>query len=106
VPAPQTPATPAAAATALPQWYSLLDLTNVCPDASSHIVFRHCKRVRAVNAIKATTQFKCAQASSWLRAGWMPQIPDPWDRSISKRSWETAIQDWRNTLKFLNHFVR
>jgi hypothetical protein len=108
VPAPQTAAAAAAAAAATspPQWCSLLSLTDVCPDESSHIVFRHCKRATSVTAIKATRHFKCAQASSWLRADWMPQSPDPWDRSISKRSWETAVQDWRNTLKFLYHFER
>jgi hypothetical protein len=106
VPAPQTTATATAAATLLPQWCSPLSVTDDCPDESSHLVFRRCERATSVSAIKATRQFKFAQVSSWVRAGWMPQTPDPCDRRISKRSWETAIQDWRNTFKFLYHFVR
>jgi hypothetical protein len=108
VSAPQTAAEEAAAAAAtLPhQWCGLLNLTDVWPDKCAHIVFRHCKRATSVSATKATRQFKCAQAASWLRADWMPQTPDPWDRSISKRSWETAMHDWRSTMKFLCHFER
>jgi hypothetical protein len=106
VPAPQPAAAAAAAEPLTHQWCNLLSLTDVWPDECSHIVYRHCKRATSVSAIKATRQFKCAQAASWLRAGWMPQTPDPWDRSISKRSWETAMQDWRSTMKFLYHFER
>jgi hypothetical protein len=106
VPAPQA-ALATAPQAALPlQWCNLLILTDVCPDECLHIIYRHCKRATSVSAVKATRHFKRAQAASWLRAGWMPQTPDPWDRSLSKRAWETAMQDWRRTMKFLYHFER
>jgi hypothetical protein len=101
VPATRTAAAEAATAIPPPQWCGLPSLTGVCPDESSHIVLRHCKRATSVSAIKATREFKYAQLSSWWGAGWMPQAPDPSDRSLSKRSWERAMQGWRNTLKKL-----
>ena len=66
---------------------------------------KRAKRQSAVKAIQKTPEFKYFKCSAWLRA---PEtsvfaqdvvVPDWENMSVTKRTWESAIQIWRKKLK-------
>ena len=63
-------------------------------DASEEDWQRRQETRRAIVAsIKDSPEYLALQASC------RPATPDPNDRTISKRSWETQVMRWRNALK-------
>ena len=75
---------------------------NQCPDAWAR---RHSKRAEAIAAVKRSHEYQAFSSSSQefqddcrLRLSMIDE-PDPSDRSISKRSWERAVQVWRFDLR-------
>ena len=75
---------------------------------STHVNTEEQKRVKrqtAIKAIQKTPEFKYFKCSAWLRA---PEtsvfaqdvvVPDWENMSVTKRTWESAIQIWRKKLK-------
>ena len=61
---------------------------------------RHAKRREAVRFIKSTTEYAELQAW-WFQstAVAMPPTPNPNDRLLAKRRWETRVIQWRSHLK-------
>ena len=60
------------------------------------------KRLNAIRAVKKSTDYVAllVQESCCSGRGQRPTTPDRDDRTLSKRSWEKAIQQWRRDLKF------
>ena len=56
---------------------------------------RHNKRNAGVLFVKRTAEYTYV-ANNNIRP--RPLSPDPWDRNISKRSWERRMQAWRDDL--------
>lgn len=54
------------------------------------------KRCNAVAHVKKTPDY-----IEVMSRGLLVQVPDPFDRSVSKRQWERSVQVWRNTLRDL-----
>jgi len=65
---------------------------------------RRTKRTTAVAAIKGTPEY-AAFADSRFRGcvdasgAATPRTPDPYDDTVSKRSWETSVMNWRRELR-------
>ena len=78
-----------------------------CPShtpQSSDNVRRIAKRVTGYRAILRTPEYYAAYCL-WHqgRIASMPPEPDPYDMSISKRTWEASVQHWRNELRTLQN---
>eukprot|EP00973_Karenia_brevis_P041212 5700943-Karenia_brevis.AAC.1 len=52
---------------------------------------RHRKRMEAVRAIKDCREYDPSDL-------WRPATPDPFDREVSKRQWESSVMQWRKCL--------
>lgn len=62
---------------------------------------RHEKRVNVITGIRSTLEYEtmaAARSAGKLGAS-APTTPDPHDRRISKRKWETTVMQWRNDLR-------
>ena len=57
---------------------------------------RHRKRCEGVRAVKRTDEYIMAVANCGASR---PATPDPWNRRLSKRTWETRMQAWRVDLR-------
>ena len=87
-PHPPGPVSPSAAAT----------VSSADAAASQDLARRLQKRLSAVVAIKRTPEYSDAYVYD---GGSLPTTPDPTDLTISKRSWERSVQDWRRLLRRL-----
>ena len=71
---------------------------EVSPDVSAR---RESKRITGIRAVKQTEIYTrallLASESDELERA-RPLSPDPYDRTVSKRSWEALMQRWRNAL--------
>ena len=69
------------------------------PDDTLH-AHRIRKRTNGYNAILRTPEYAAAQrALAEGRIPTMPPEPNPNDLSVSKRTWETTVQQWRLSLQ-------
>jgi hypothetical protein len=70
------------------------------PASDADWQLRQAKRSASVVAIKRTSEYLLCQALDRTRP--VPNrmtSPDPFDKTISKRGWETGIMDWRSGLR-------
>ena len=85
-------------------------LINQCPDEWAK---RHRKRLEAIAAAKRSREYQeisnCMQENpaflDYCQLMMKLTQPDPSDRSISKRSWEKAMQCWRRDLRVAASFL-
>ena len=83
---------------------------NQCPDEWAK---RHRKRLEAIAAAKRSREYQeisnCMQENpaflDYCQLMMKLTQPDPSDRSISKRSWEKAMQCWRRDLRVAASFL-
>jgi len=86
--------------------------TSRDPDEEATWARRISKRVRCVERIKASAEFKyplvverrrqLQRSSSDSGLEQSPRTPDPTDRKVSKRAWEEAIVGWKDALRQFN----
>eukprot|EP00959_Pyramimonas_sp_CCMP1952_P028932 606978-Pyramimonas_sp.AAC.1 len=57
---------------------------------------RHRKRCEGVRAVKRTDDYIAAVAHWGANR---PATPDPWNRRLAKRMWESRMQAWRVDLE-------
>ena len=85
-------------------------LINQCPDEWAK---RHRKRLIAIASVKRSRDYQeisnCMQENpaflDYCQLMMRLTQPDPSDRSISKRSWEKAMQCWRRDLRVAACFL-
>ena len=70
--------------------------TILCPDNTRRLR----KRISGYLAILRTPEYHAVHGlwSRGLLQG-MPQSPDPFDLTVSKRQWEVGVQTWRSELQ-------
>ena len=79
---------------------SCVKLMQTVPADDSINANRIRKRTNGYLAILRTPEYNAAQrALADGRISRMPTEPNPTDISISKRTWESAMQQWRNELQ-------
>ena len=80
------------------QWRNYPGRPQLNPEAYWEL--RRAKRYRAVEAIRRTPEFTRAfNVTSWIPNSSMPPEPNPDDREVSKRTWESSIMQWRAALR-------
>merc|ERR1712137_583628 len=77
--------------------------TTLPPASEEDWQRRIAKRTGAVATIKGTAEYQAFFArggASALAPGVpAPKTPDPQDRSVSKRNWESSVMEWRTALR-------
>ena len=63
---------------------------------------RRAKRFAGLCAVKRSPAYILTVSR---RGRQRPRSPDPYDLSLSKRSWEKSMQDWRASLRKILHQI-
>ena len=62
---------------------------------------RIAKRVNGVGSLKRTPAYILSALHRWP----LPPVPDPYDESVSKRSWERSMMFFREALRKTLHVI-
>ena len=65
-----------------------------CQGICNKVIYREHKRLAHVQLVKSTKEY-----AQWCGVSERPLSPDPWDRSISKRTWDKLVAIWRGELR-------